>query len=557
MKKNKILYILLFISSSCFAQNISTSVLQSDNYERVYPESYLDSVNDIWVYPPYTDSKTGKVYEYNHAVSADCNHYTGEYLNYYDDKIEPIGWSKDGRFLFIIHESGYYDNWEEEPEDEDLEGDIEVNKLKTPYRAINLCSGFTIDSDQITAAELKQFPLVINLNSGADTIYVKSEVTVNGQVLNFNSEKKGEILIKKITEPVDLSSGGCPDEVKGYFLSPDKKYLIAVFYSNYRITGAVGDPCEGSIYFKILNLDSFEIIPEKIDFNVVLNDDDIETEERTPCGVLLPKDKQVVQLFLADESINKLELALCLIQDTDNDWLVIQSALNILDVVGTINIEGGYAPMGNNEVWWLEGEMEMAKEMGVEQYFIEKLGLLEDIIFGFTYASYDCGSGYHGGVNINAFITRSKQTAGSADDEFFQLVKAIGCDNGFTYSYGDAFTSQDGLGATPYTFLGDGPFLNYFSKKADFDKYQIQSDTFSHLNKQHTDFVINFLGMKHQKAIGIINSLPSNDLEFHNLHDCLKELNDILEANVLTDSEQEDLKNHIEEFKIYIEKTEP
>ena len=301
----------------------------------------------------------------------------------------------------------------------------------------------------------------------------------------------------------------------------------------------------------VTDFDKIEI--QKLEDSAVSEIDvDKVISANAPCGALSLKDKQILQLFLADEAINKLELALCLLQDTDNDWLVIQSALNILDIVGTINIEGGYAPMGNNEVWWLEGEMEMAKEMGEEEYFIDKLNLLKDIIFGFTYTSYDCGSGYLGGVNINAFITKSKQTAGSADDEFFKLVKAIGCDNGFSSAYGDAFTSQDGLGATPYTFLGDGPFLNYFSKKAVFDKYQIQSDTFSLLNKQHTDYVKSFLGFKHERVIGLINSLPSNDLEFHNLHDCLKELNQILDANVLSTSETQNLRRHVRKFEAYV-----
>ena len=263
-------------------------------------------------------------------------------------------------------------------------------------------------------------------------------------------------------------------------------------------------------------------------------------------------EKKILQLFVPKDDINKLDSVLQLLHNTKNAWMVIQSALNILDVVGTINIELGYNR--NNEVWWLEGEMEMAEEMGVEQYFIEKLGLLEDIIFGFTYASYDSGGGYSGGVNINDFIALSKQTEGSADDEFFQLVKAIGCDNGFTYSYGDAFASQDGVGGTPYISLGNGTFLNYFSKKAEFDKYQIQSDTFSLLNKQQRDFVINFLGMKHQKAIGIINSLPNDNLEFNNLSNCLKELKDILNAKVLTEQEQQDLKNHVIAFEEYMRK---
>jgi len=302
----------------------------------------------------------------------------------------------------------------------------------------------------------------------------------------------------------------------------------------------------------VTDFDKIEI--QKLEDSAVSEIDvDKVISANAPCGALSLKDKQILQLFLADKAINKLDHALCVLQDTDNDWVLIQSTLDILAIVGTINIESGYHPPSvNKEVWWLEGEMEMAKQLGKEEYFIDKLSLLEEIIYGFTYTSYDCGSGYLGGVYIDTFFTKSLETAGTADDEFFKLVKAIGCDNGFSSAYGDAFTSQEGLGAIPYTSLGSGSFLDYFSKKAAFDKYNIYSDTFSLLNKQHTDYLKNFFGFKHDKAMEIIHSFPNDNLEFGDLNDCLKELNQILDANVLSISETQSLRRHVRKFEAYV-----
>ena len=39
----------------------------------------------------------------------------GEYLYCYDDKIEPFGWSSDGKLYFAIHNYGYYEEGLEMP----------------------------------------------------------------------------------------------------------------------------------------------------------------------------------------------------------------------------------------------------------------------------------------------------------------------------------------------------------------------------------------------------------------------------------------------------------
>ena len=89
------------------------------------------------------------------------------------------------------------------------------------------------------------------------------------QSLTFNSTKKGDVLIKRSENMTDFDLG-CPDEVKGYFLSPDEKYLVAVFYSNLHITGAGGDPCEGTIYLKVLDVKKFDTIKKDKSFDEVI-----------------------------------------------------------------------------------------------------------------------------------------------------------------------------------------------------------------------------------------------------------------------------------------------
>lgn len=265
------LFILIFSSEiQLFAQNkISSSVLQSDNFERTFPQPYYDSITGELIHPPYTDPKTGVIYEFK-DVYADRDPYMGEYLYCYDDKLETFGWSSDGKLYFAIHNYGYYE--------EELE-------MPTQYFLVDVATNTLLFYDTIQNknlqkehhiklnSELKQFPLIITNDSGEllDKIDINNSLNnrEGQQSLTFSSTKKGEILIKSSEEISDIDLG-CPDEVKGYFLSPDEKYLVAVFYSNYRITGAGGDPCEGSIYFKVLDMKKFETIKKDKSFDEVI-----------------------------------------------------------------------------------------------------------------------------------------------------------------------------------------------------------------------------------------------------------------------------------------------
>ena len=272
MKKLILFLFILFFSSKTqlFAQNkISSSVLQGDNFKRTFPQPYYDSIKGELIHPPYTDPKTGITYKFK-DVYVDRDPYMGEYLYCYDDKIEPFGWSNDSKLYFAIHNYGYYEEGLEMPTQYFLV-DVSNNSLLF-YDTIqnkNLQKRHHIKIN----AELKQFPLKIMNNRG--TLIEKIDITNSlherdgNQSLTFSSTKKGEILIKSSENMPDFDLG-CPDEVKGYFLSPDEKYLVAVFYSNLHITGAGGDPCEGTIYLKVLDVKKFDTIKKDKSFDEVI-----------------------------------------------------------------------------------------------------------------------------------------------------------------------------------------------------------------------------------------------------------------------------------------------
>ena len=146
------------------AQKISSSVLQSDNYQRDFPEPYYDSIKEEWTGPPYTDPKTGIVYEFQ-DIYADRDPYMGEYLYCEDDKIEPFGWSSDGKFYYAIHYYGYHEAESFEPPVRYFLIDATSNKLLSYDTTEN--EGLLSEHNIKLEARLKQFPLIINNDRGA------------------------------------------------------------------------------------------------------------------------------------------------------------------------------------------------------------------------------------------------------------------------------------------------------------------------------------------------------------------------------------------------------
>ena len=290
------------------------------------------------------------------------------------------------------------------------------------------------------------------------------------------------------------------------------------------------------------------ILEEDTNF-LTVNGDKVQEKiinQLAPCDYFTQEEKKTLKLFLSDDEICELSSAYIKLQITSSDWDVLQSYFQIQTIAKKINTELFY-----KKEWWVEGEKEMANEMLFENYIIMKLELIQSFLSGFYYLSYDCGSFYGGNFSISAFKTKLTETEGNADNSFFSLVDAIG-----THAYGNKFKVYEGIGSTPYSNLGSGSFLNYFTNKAEFDKYQVESDTFSMLKNKDIEYLKNMLRI-HNRVINLMHSLPSNKLHFsYSLDDCLKELKDILNANVLTEQEQQDLKNHVLVFEEYMKKSE-
>jgi len=514
---NRIIYIFLFISSSCFSQDISNSVLETFDYEfpssfelkqRNYPEPYYDSVKKQDIYPPYTDPKTGVVYEYQEPY-VDRDPYTGQYLDCIDDKILPIGWSEDGKFYYSIYNYSYGE-WDLlRGKIEYILIDVKNNKL-IHYDTIEN-KNIIIDHNINLKAELEQFPLKIHDTNGS----LIEEININNyrldiQKLAFSSTKRGEVVIKDSIDPHQLE--GCPDEVKGYFLSPDKKHLIAVFYSNFHITGAGGDLCEGSIYFKTLDIESFKILPENIDSNVVLSN-----------YIFDPDEKNILSNILSDSSINKLAQTLITLHNTDSDWEVIQSFIEIAAVKDSFDL--------------------------VDDFDEDYGGIAEFIGFQSCNLPYsECGCVIYFNEELQKFVTK---TNGTADDDFLKLLSAHSDENLYN---NNNFIRAATAGAMDYRTweLGSGSFLNYFKIEADFKtKYHLYDKSFHALNVESAKGLRKMIDRIHDDAIDYLFYDPrkKNYLEIGYKGAIIEELNQILDAKVLNESENDELKAHIEDLE--------
>jgi len=680
------------------AQKISSSVLQSDNYQRDFPEPYYDSIQKKTIYPPYTDPKTGIVYEFQ-EIYADRDPYMGEYLYCYDDKIEPFGWSSDGKFYYAIHNYGYGE-WDP------LRGKIEY--ILIDVKDNKLIHYDTIENKSLLSehnikleARLKQFPLIINNDSGTllEKIDINNYLNENEseQKLTFSSIKKGEILIKSSEEIHDVDLG-CPDEVKGYFLSPDKNYLIAVFYSNYIITGAGGDPCEGSIYLKVLDLEKFEAIEKDkssdevitrfwnpahydenritewlkngypytisidyldlingalsldslellkdqiiidgeglgdpddgrrwvtnmakvytslaiissgdqqskyfqlalassfINYDVNIMDFDVDNfmlydyfsiiklklhlelkNAQNPKLTLLkikeavdffdsekgalllqnmpefkpdiddfntilmdlkdyylykhikPDEKKILSHLLSDLSINKLDHALHTLHNTDKDWEIIQSFIELLAIKDSLD---------------LVDEDSIYNSLDIENSADEAGYIIGCINFNPVYV----GSYQYGWVIDSDFMEYAIKTKGTQDDNFFEVLTAA---NGEGSLYDN---DRFGVWMAGATFvrtwlLGSGNFLNYFKKEAEFFENPSKN-----LSIDHNKYLKKIIDKIHVDAISYLYYDPRKESHMileYSKEEVIKELNQIIEANVLNKIESGKLKEHIQDL---------
>ena len=263
---------------------------------------------------------------------------------------------------------------------------------------------------------------------------------------------------------------------------------------------------------KALNVDSFEILPEKIDSNVVLSNYIFDTEE-----------KNILSNILSDSSINKLAQTLITLHNTDSDWEVIQSFIEIAAVKDSFDL--------------------------VDDFDEDYGGIAEFIGFQSCNLPYsECGCVIYFNEELQKFVTK---TNGTADDDFLKLLSAHSDENLYN---NNNFIRAATAGAMDYRTweLGSGSFLNYFKIEADFKtKYHVYDKSFHALNVESAKGLRKMIDRIHDDAIDYLFYDPrkKNYLEIGYKGAIIEELNQILDAKVLNESENDELKAHIEDLE--------
>ncbi|MBM77692.1 MAG: hypothetical protein CL846_04360 [Crocinitomicaceae bacterium] len=230
--------------------------------------------------------------------------------------------------------------------------------------------------------------------------------------------------------------------------------------------------------------------------------------------------------LLSESSIIKMEHALKTLYSTDKDWEVIQSFIELAAIKDSLNI------LAKDE----------DEEFGIESISLEKSGI------GFKnchlYSYYQCGFT----ISFNMYSDRASATSGKADDDFFDFLSA--------HSEG-ALHDNDKFGAWMAGadfyrtwFLGKGAFLNYFKKETSLvKKHKIYNEEFNELSTEHIKDLKKIIEKIHDDAIDYIFYDPRKEDDMGiccNKNEVIEELNQILAANVLTESENKKLKIHVE-----------
>ena len=238
--------------------------------------------------------------------------------------------------------------------------------------------------------------------------------------------------------------------------------------------------------------------------------------------------------LLSESSIIKMEHALKTLYSTDKDWEVIQSFIELAAIKDSLNI------LAKDE----------DEEFGIESISLEKSGI------GFKnchlYSYYQCGFT----ISFNMYSDRASATSGKADDDFFDFLSA--------HSEG-ALHDNDKFGAWMAGadfyrtwFLGrsmtaeNGDYLNYFKKETAFiEKHKIYDEAFNDLSTENIKGLKNIIETIHKDAIDYLFYDPrvEDSMEACCKEDVIEELNQILTANVLSESVNEKLKAHIEDLR--------
>ena len=271
---------------------------QKQVYRYVYPAPIYDSINDTWEYPPYTNPKTGVVYEYNYEALECDDPYTNELIHPFETFVDfkPIGWSNNGVFafmtwmydpvsdnrIFTILDLANKDTLLNEILDRNQHSlDIFIEGVGRPE--ISYANDYFYDTlapkvnkeilenkiDLKIESELKKFPIVIdNNNLKIETKTVNKE----GRQFNYevdsdedyrklyllNSNQKGSLVIAEDYAYAGCGHGESTLKIKGYSLSPDKRFLAIVFFVEGNST-AVG--CfDDNVIIKYIDLETYKVL---------------------------------------------------------------------------------------------------------------------------------------------------------------------------------------------------------------------------------------------------------------------------------------------------------
>lgn len=240
------------------------------------------------------------------------------------------------------------------------------------------------------------------------------------------------------------------------------------------------------------------------------------------------EEKNMLSNLLSESSIVKLEQALKTLYSTDKDWEVIQSFIELAAIKDSLNL-------------LVKDEDE---EFGIESILLEKSGI------GFKnchiHDEYQCGFT----ISFDVYSERASLTSGKADDDFFDFLP---------YHSEGALHDNDKFGAWMAGadfyrtwFLGEGAFLNYFKKEtALVKKHKIYDEAFSDLSTEHIKDLKKIIENIHDDAIDYLFYDPRKKDNMGlccNKNEVIEELNQILAANVLSESENKKLKIHIEDL---------
>ncbi len=250
--------------------------------------------------------------------------------------------------------------------------------------------------------------------------------------------------------------------------------------------------------------------------NIIVDVDSsvIEKDSIVPPVQMTDSDKKSLKKYLSSAEVKKLDAALNSLNNSEIDSVIINSFLSILQITDSLKYQVIQ-----------KSDYEAVDENGDYYPFNlqSELAGLEKSIPGFTNScvaectEYDCR------FELGPYVQRAKETTGQADDEFFKLLILANGEYMTTAHQFRAWFAQfwDYGGAS---FLGSNIHFEFLQKSQAFlAKHDINSNLLLSLQQEAFGDV--------QHGIYMNSSVKAS-----------KELNDIINLNVFTPEENDQLK---------------